>query len=118
VGKRAGPPCVSSLEGETVRSYGVPEAATLACRGLTRLILGPAVELDIAEPKWIALLFSGCCMASCATPIVGVDELLETRVVVRIGVGRRREWQSHADVPGRSWETNAEARDRDYTWGQ
>ena len=107
MGKRAGPPRVSSFEAETVRSYGVPEAATLACRGLTRLILGPAVELHIAEPQWIALLFSGRCMASCATPILGVDEFLETRVVVRIGVGRHREWQSHADVPGRSWETSS-----------
>ena len=97
MGKRAGPPRVSSFEGETVRSYGVPEAATLACRGLTRLILGPAVELDIAEPKWIALLFSGCCMASCATPIVGVDELLETRVVVRI---RLPDGFPHRSPPG------------------
>ena len=38
MGKRAGPPRVSSFEGETVRSYGVPEVATLACRGLTRLM--------------------------------------------------------------------------------
>ena len=49
----------SLIESETMRSYGVSEAATLASGRLTRLVFGPAVEVGIPEDRRIALFLLG-----------------------------------------------------------
>src|SRR3954452_12250106 len=67
---------VSSIECKTVGSHRASEAAALACSGLARLVLGPAVEVGVAEGLCIALLVSRCRIASCAPSIVGLHQLL------------------------------------------